>query len=907
MDFVWARKYRSQMGKDTTMGKGWDFSYNIFIESVDADLMVHNGDTRSDRYRLQPNGSWSREEFFRELVKNGDDSYTLVFEDTGRWNFSPLDDSPAAGKLTSIVDRNSNQLTFAYDNQGRLATVTDTLDRDIAIAYNPDSLISTVTDFAGRVVRYEYYDGVEPGGNLGDLKSATSPAVVGTPNGNDFPDGKTVTYTYSTGFADERLNHNLLTATDRRRNDSNDPTFGDGPYLTNIYATTTNPNDLNFDRVIRQIWGNSDDIIDINYVPMLPSNANGNAVMRTIINDRNGNVKEYFWEADNRMVRSRDYTGRADPNQPTSALGNRPTGKLRSDDPDFFETLYEWNSDSLQRRVIHPNGNITEYVYESDLDSTAPPRTRRNLRILRRLPGTHTPVGDQNVIEELYEYDPKFNFISKHTDGRGSPMFYTYDDEGNLIHIQHRIPAIVEDFEYNEFGQKTVHILPDNGSNHHRRDEKTYYSSGSMRGYLHQEIVDAPNFALTTTYEYDLVGNMIRMIDPRGHDTQYIVNELDQVVRKVSREVTDGSGIHYEEDIFYDANNNVIRIDTQNIDDQGALQANTHFTTTYEFEILNHLIRKTEEVNPDHSIVTEYEYDANRNLVLTRYGEATNGNQPSNVTRNVYDERDLLFQTLIAAGDAAQSTTQFDYDANGNRTALRQGIEDTPRIVVQTFDGYDRLATEVGPMGNAIEYHYDANDNLVSKRTEGELEDIEGNSNNVRLKEMTYAYDAIDRAIRSETSFFNAETQMPIDDGKSVILTAYSDNSQITRVVNDNGHQATTTYDTANRQHTITDHKGNTVTFAYDANSNIISNTLVEKSDLGAADEVFTTTYTFDNLDRLIRTVDNVGNTVDYSHDSRDNQTLIVDALRPTPDALGNLIRYEGYPRKAGHFISSIT
>src|SRR5262245_45865905 len=29
LDFVWARKYRSQLGPSTAQGNGWDFSYNI--------------------------------------------------------------------------------------------------------------------------------------------------------------------------------------------------------------------------------------------------------------------------------------------------------------------------------------------------------------------------------------------------------------------------------------------------------------------------------------------------------------------------------------------------------------------------------------------------------------------------------------------------------------------------------------------------------------------------------------------------------------------------------------------------------------------------------------------------------------------------------------------------------------
>ena len=943
-DFVWARKYRSKLEQKSAIGNGWDFSYNIFLKKmepenpdelapelqrlirlgVSPDIMVYNGDTRADRYAYAGGNTWSRPEFFRELILNPDNgSFSLVFEDTGLWEFNPFDDSSSAGKIARIVDRNGNALHFAYDAQGRLEKVIDTLSRDILIGYDEDDFITTVTDFAGRVVHYDYYGVNEEGGNFGDLKSVTSPTVTGTPNGNDFPNGKTTSYTYTTGFDDERLNHNLLTATDGRRNDPNDPTFSDGPYLVNIYGSTTDPSDTNFDRVVRQIWGDPDDILDIVYVPILPTNppnysaefsaaverstpaGNGAAIMRTIVNDRNGNVKEYFFDMLNRMVRAREYTGRADPDQPTTVSSNRPTGKLRETDPDFYDTVYEWNSDSLQKRIVYPNGNTTEFIYESDLDANAPPRSRRNLRITRDLPGTHFPAGDQEVIEESFEYEPRFNFMSKHVDGRENPTEYEYDDEGNLIHVQHRIPSVQEEFTYNEFGQTTSRTYPSNGNNtaafEHRVDRYFYYTSGPQRGYLETEQLGAngdlresggDDLSLYITYEYDLVGNVIRTIDPRGHDTQLVVNELDQVVRKISREVADNSGVRYEQDIFYDANNNLNRLDIQNIDYQGNLQENSHFTHTYEYEFLNNLVRKTEEVSPDHHIVTEHEYDENRNRILTRNGEATNGNQPVNVVRMVYDERDLLFQETIGFGDSEESTTQYDYDPNKNLVVSRQGIEDKPRITHHTYDGYDRRVQTEDPMENTVSTHYDPNHNPTAVLTEGELMDTPGSDDNIRLTEDLFMYDKIDRVTEFKSVFFDTESQEAIDDGFSTIVTEYNDNSQIVRVVNDNQHQALNSYDFLNRLEIIVDHKGNTVRLEYDKNSNVIRHSATERSDLGGPDETFVISSAYDHLDRLIRTEDNVGNTTELAYDSRNNTTVTIDAL-------GNMTRftYDGINR----------
>ena len=226
----------------------------------------------------------------------------MEFEDKGRWLFNGLAGA-AAGKLNRIVDRNGNQLSLFYDGENRLARVRDTLDRDILIGYNAAGLITTVTDFAGRVVRYDYYGAGEEGGGPGDLKSVTSPAVTGTPHGNDFPNGKTTRYTYTAGFVEERLNHNLLSITDGRRNDPRDPTFGRGPYLVNTYGRSGGT----LDRVTRPVWGG--DVVDITYVPLLPYGnvgssgaggaapdppAFGQATMRAIVNDRNGNFPFEF-------------------------------------------------------------------------------------------------------------------------------------------------------------------------------------------------------------------------------------------------------------------------------------------------------------------------------------------------------------------------------------------------------------------------------------------------------------------------------------------------------------------------------------------------------------------------------------------------------------------------------------
>ncbi|GJM24063.1 MAG: hypothetical protein DHS20C16_04780 [Phycisphaerae bacterium] len=888
-DFIWSRKYRSKNGPSTGIGENWDFGYNIFLEQAGNDLIMHDGNSRADYFtRVSgPGGdSWCAKDFFRDITQEPNGTFVCTFPHSGEWRFLDLDGSPEAGKLSEIADPNGNTMTFAYDPGGRLTTIGDTHGRPITIAYNQDDQVSSVTDFSGRVVTYDYYDAQDTLGGAGDLKSVTTPTVTGTPHGNDFPNGKTTVYTYSTGLAPDALNHNLLTITDPKGQ----------TYLTNTYAATINPLDLEFDRITRQVYGDPTDITDYVYETESPTSTNGLAVTRSVVNDRNGHVEERLYDKFNRCVSIREFTGSSNPSSPTSSSVNRPTNKLRSTDPDFFETRFEYNGDSLLARIVDAEGSIAEYTYEGDTSFLSSPRDKANLTESKLVAGPRG--GNQSQLVTTFEYDANSNGatnrMTRMVDSRGNATQFDYDAAGNRTLTIHRNPSITEEFEYNAFGQLTAHTHPDNGSGHRRRDEMTYYNAGPQTGYVKDLIVDAPGFALTTTYEHDAVGNVVRTIDPRGNDTLQIVNELDQVVRTLSRPVDPGNSIRYEVDTFYDANDNIVQVDVQGRDETHTLFPNSAITTLYEYDILDMCTRATKEVDPVNNVVVEYEYDAERNRVLLRSGEATNGNQPTNTVGTVYDERDLVFQEIMAPGDPQQSTTQLDYDGNGNVVRTTQGLEGNPRVTTQGYDGYDRHMPTTDPMGNRKTCQYDENGNRLLHRDFGELLDVLGDAGNVRLTEKSFEYDVLDRRTRVDADHFDAATQNAIGDGLSSTIFVYSDNSQIISVTDDNSHTTTIEYDTANRQSVVTDAKNNTTAYTYDANSNVVTVTETEKSDLGLPDEVFVTTFVYDRLDRQVSTTDSSGNTMSYGYDSRDNRLLTVDArsteIRCEYDGLDRLL-----------------
>ena len=357
LDFLWTRTYQSRR---TGESQNWIFGYDVHCAQNSAGGMdIYDGTGRKDTFTLQTNGTYACPQFFCEGSLSNT-TFTLTFADTGRWVFNPFDGTATAGKLIQIITRNGDTMTLGYDNSGRLSSMVDDLGRTNSMSYNPAGQLASVTDFSGRTVTYAYYSG-EAGGSPGDLKSVTSPPVTGTPNGNDFPDGKTVTYTYSTGYTNDNENHLLLSVTDAKgqpacqftySHDSSDP----ANYLHCITAQegTNTPSVFNYKTL--QIHK--------------PDFAGTSACT---VNDPVGNVSEMFFDARNRCVIEDDYTGRATPGLPVTDTVNRPTGKLRASDPDVYETHWSWNNDSLCTLEVSPGGRQMRNPFINPILTRLPP------------------------------------------------------------------------------------------------------------------------------------------------------------------------------------------------------------------------------------------------------------------------------------------------------------------------------------------------------------------------------------------------------------------------------------------------------------------------------------------------------------------------------------------------------
>lgn len=888
--FDWSRSYRSREGALTPLGQSWDFSYNRWIAPSGAGYLVHDGSARTDLYLPGSlAGCYEATGLFRRLCPQSG-TYELIFPDKTIWRFWPIDGTPRQGRITSVADRNGNTMTFSYDSGGRLTTIVDTLGRSIAVSYNGDDLISAVTDYTGRAVVYAYYGAMDTDGSPMDLKSVTSPIVIGTPNGNDFPSGRTTTYTYSRGSTDPRLDHNLLTIVDP---------LGHVP-LKNVYTVTNGPSETRFDRLDRQIF--TDGVVGYVYVAQTPSPATNGAVSKTIVNDRCGHVRETYFNALGQSVLFVEYTGKA-PSAvlPTDDSSNRPAGRLRPADPVSYGTYYDWTSQSLLAGIRYPSGNSVQNTYASHPDVRLRANKVQSVRMSGSLPADHP------VLTETWSYATDFGeepcscrhccgesagevFWTGYTDARGHSHARSYDANGNMqgetMPMVTTSPCggsqtISRTRVYNAFGQLVQTTAPTG-----RTEVLTYFSSGPETGYLKDVTVDAAHLALRTSYQVDALGRVTSITSPRGGTESRIYNALDEVVRFSAM-----TPFAYLRDFRYDARGLLVQMDVQNVDGHGVIQPNAQYTTAWTYDDLGRKIRESREVDPN-TIVTEWTYGCHDQPVLVRSPESMNGHQPENAESLRYDERDLLFQRTRGDCEEAGTTTQYDYDTNGNLEVETAGQGVDPRTSQQAYDGHDQLRSRTDPEGNVLTIHYDENGNIVSRRVDGALQ--QGASFvNTLLSEVFQTWDENDRMVQRDEKFFDPSTGAPYGDGFSTIKICYDAASHVIRTEDDNAHVTTFEYDTVERLSRSTDARGDTETLTYDADSNVLRKDQVEISDLGTASQAFALTYAYDSMSRLITSADSGGNALHFLYDSMGNKT-------DRTDAKGNAMRwfYDGLGRE---------
>jgi RHS repeat-associated protein len=653
--------YRSGIQNESPIGHNWDYidDRRLLVVNADnlaevqmtfddakvGDVVRQNGLDRADFYVNNGDGTYTGPNgFFTQLTQETDGSFQERQQDGTIYTYAvPFFNGYSV--LTSQADRQGNTMGYQYDPLGRLVTVDDTLGRPIQYQYDAKSELVAVTDFEGRSLRFQY----DVHGNLAGM---TTPAVTGTPTGNDFPNGKTTRYTYSSGFTNAQLNGELLTVTAPE-----EVAVGGPPML--VYTYDTNPSHTAFARVVSIQEGGTNQTavpaggtITYQYqvIGSAPMGDLTTPVFQDTATDRNGNITQYQFNTVGDILQTKQFNNR----------------DIRPSDPTFYLTTYQYDKDYHVLKDTLPEGNTVQNVY----DSSNPDRFQQgNLLETIQTPDA-ARGGDQAQIVSTFTYEPIYNQVHTMTEPRGNdPSYvpqnggsnsparyttvYTYDYQegtnfaalgailgisaaaaqtrlaaagvpmglgdinadgrtdqiqGNLIRTQQPtvtlLPgsneAVVEGTTqqpivtlsaYNDFGQMIYQVDPELNKTQYQ-----YFSVSNPSGppidpagggYLAQTLTDTtsnpgrdsgtnPQPAnISNQFFYDAVGNVTSSVEGRGITTQYVYNQLNQVVETMSAAAVPGTSpaeplpltaFQYVTRYFYDFDNNLV---LQEVEDRG--------------------------------------------------------------------------------------------------------------------------------------------------------------------------------------------------------------------------------------------------------------------------------------------------------------------------------------------------
>jgi RHS repeat-associated protein len=551
-----------------------------------------------------------------------------------------------------------------------------------------------------------------------------------------------------------------------------------------------------------------------------------------------------------------DATATADTNVTTRFEYDLAGNLLTLIDAEENETHFAY--DLLHRLIREENaeGEVTRYVYDNMGNLTAITNPRNYT--------THFIYDDLDRLVErhdaadgiwTYSYDRLSNLIEQ-VDAEGIVTHYIYDGlERPFTLIQNYRPGlpatadqnVTTHFEYDAVGNLLL-----------LHDPRGVYTTEHQYDRVNRRVLTIDAEGGQTRFVYDRVGNLRQVIDANGQPTTMAYDDRNRQIRITNAE---GHSVHFT----YDPLSNLVNL----------TDARAH-TTTFAYDGMNRPILMVDAAGGE----WQYSYDAVGNL---QQEIDANGNANHSYT---YDK---VYRVLTIT-DAEGHTDSFTYDPNGNRLTWTDGNDHTTTYAYNELDwliattnaenettgyAYDRVGNQtqlIEADGVITLYGYDPLYRLTAVTLNHRPDLPAGVDTNVITR---YEYDEVGNLLLiidgngHETEFsydgMNRLVQEVDADGH-IWQYEYDPVGNRTLRIDANGYRTEYSYYPDNQLQRIEyDLDGTTVAYVYDENNNRI----------GMTDHLGTTAWVYDELNRTTSATDAFGRTLLYGYDAVGNRTSL--------------------------------
>ena len=770
-----------------------------------------------------------------------------------------------AGKLVKITDADGNVQTYEVNGNGFNTVESDWMGNLTRYTYDVQSNVTSVTDPLGNQTLYTYDD-------RGNLSTTTD------------ANGYTTSYTYDASgrmISMTDANGNVWTYSYNNENQMTSVTDPTGGKVTTNYdevgrTTSTKDANGNTTRYIYDGIGNTTKVTDaLSHSTSYEYDENGNLTSMT---DRNGHTTTNIYDAENRLTSTTDAEGSTtsytyDVNgqmtKTTSAMGAETSStydalgrQISSTDALGHVTSYEYDVLGRATKITYADGGFVAYTYDANGQVlTATDELGGVTRYIYDANGQLTSVTDAMGGVTAYAYDAVGNVTSV-TDAMGGVTAYTYDKVGNIASVTDANGNMTS-YTYDALG-RAVAVTDANGGvtraeyDHNGNIVKAIDAEGNATTYVYDALDRLTSYTnaegYTFSFKYDNEGNTVASTDGNGNTTRYTYDGLNRAVSSTNAE---GNTAYNT----YDADGRMVK----SVNEEGA-------ETAYAYDADGRLISMTDALGN----VTAFEYDsrdrvikvtdAKGNATTFTYDLAGNVKSETNakgvVTRYVYDANGNLTSMTDAAG-----TITYTYDALNRVTATTDRRGNTQFF---TYDATKQIVQVKDRNGNATQYVYDGNGNIVKTIDALGTESVFGYNKNNQLV---------------STDLHRVDTLNGVD-SHEITLYEYDGRNLVTREVNALGDNTIYVYDGNGNMVSKTDADGYVTQYSYTAldlvkkiNYNGAKEVSYQYNKVGELvqmnDWTGTNTFELDLLGRLQKMTDHKGNTVSYAYDAVGNQTSI--------------------------------